>query len=176
MRNFDINNLNNVRIGPGHGQSLVFHFSWEKPLDIEIVLYPQGTSGLSENPLYTNEYFPRCVLYCRVRMILGILEKRGFSGRVDARWDEWYKGAPRSNRIDNTYNIQYFTLFYRSSFLKGLFLENDYVQPFLVLTSAYSGTGRETKSVCPRGNLFFGINCKVRSHLLAHFATFKCLL
>ena len=66
----------------------------------------------------------------------------------------WYGGALRSQCIDNTCNIQYFTLICRSSFLMGLVLGNNYLQPFLIQTSVYSGTGRETKSVCPRGNLF----------------------
>lgn len=66
----------------------------------------------------------------------------------------WYGGAPRSQCIDNTCNIQYFTLFHRSGFLMGLFLENDYLQSFLIRTNVYSGTGRETESVCLRGNLF----------------------
>lgn len=63
-------------------------------------------------------------------------------------------GATKSQRIDNTRNIQNFTLFNRSSFLMGLFLGNDYLQPFLTQTSVYSDTGRETKSVWSRGKLF----------------------
>ena len=35
-----------------------------------------------------------------------------------------------------------------------LFLEGNYLQPFPIQTSVYSDTGRETKSVCPRGKLF----------------------
>jgi hypothetical protein len=51
-------------------------------------------------------------------------------------------------------DVRYFMLFRRSGFLIGLFLGNDMLQSFPKQNSVYSDTGRETKSVCPKGNLF----------------------